>query len=162
MDVPVTGRSGASGSLRRNLKAGPRWESIMMLSACGFRCDLCPAFKQNISGPEDQVALSKGWKKYYDIDMLPDQIICDGCRATLAQGRELPARECETRNCVMERGLDSCGQCEDYLCKRRESLMAGVERISEKHRESISEEEYSLFFEPYESRKNLEELRRNK
>ena len=44
----------------------------MMFSACGFRCDICPAFKDNIARPEDKRAVAAVWKKYFDIEMEPD------------------------------------------------------------------------------------------
>jgi Protein of unknown function (DUF3795) len=132
---------------------------MIMLSACGFRCDLCPALERNVSCREDQEATSSGWKKYYDIDLPPDQIVCGGCRVAPAPGRELPARKCETRDCVTERGLDNCGQCEEYPCERKESLMRDVERTIERHAKSVSPAEYAEFFEPYDARRNFEELR---
>lgn len=134
----------------------------MLLSACGFRCDLCPAFNENVAGKAGQATVSERWRKYWDIDMAPEQIACDGCRSPLNPGRELPARSCETRDCVSKRGLDNCGGCEDYLCRRRENLMRDVERNTEKYVSSISEKEYSKYFEPYDARKHLNKLRDNK
>jgi hypothetical protein len=133
-----------------------------MLSACGFRCDLCPAFNENVSSEADQVATSEGWKKYNDIDMPPEQISCDGYSSPLRSGHELPSRKCETRDCVTKRGLGNCASCEEYLCDRRESNMRDLERAIEKHASSVSEEEYSRFFEPYDARKHLGMLKRGR
>jgi hypothetical protein len=32
-----------------------------IVTRCGFRCDLCPAFHENVGGPEDQKRVSDGW-----------------------------------------------------------------------------------------------------
>jgi Protein of unknown function (DUF3795) len=132
-----------------------------MISACGFRCDLCPAFFKNEMGPEYQAEIAAGWKNYYDIDMAAEKIICDGCRAEIAPGRELPARECKTRDCVADKDLENCAHCDEYPCGHREVTMSGVEKSRDNHVGSISEEERLKFFEPYEARRNFEEIRRS-
>lgn len=132
-----------------------------LISACGFRCDLCPAFVENLTGQSDQRNVAAGWKKFYDIDMVPERIVCNGCREVIAEGRELPARECQTRTCVVKKGLENCGHCEDYPCERLDSVMSNVERTREKFEGSISEEERQKFFEPYQARRNFEEIRMN-
>jgi hypothetical protein len=132
-----------------------------LISACGFRCDLCGAFAGNLAGPGDQRDVAAEWKKFYDIDMAPDRIICDGCRNGVVEGRELPARDCRTRTCVAERELENCGHCEEYPCERLDSVMGDVERTREKFEGSISEEERRKFFEPYRARRNFEEIRMN-
>jgi hypothetical protein len=135
-------------------------ETESMISACGFRCDLCPAFHKNVSGPEHQTAVASGWKKYYDIDMAPEKIICDGCRSEIREGRELPAHKCKTRDCVEAGGLANCGYCDEYPCEHREATMSGVEKSRDAHENSISESERLRFFEPYEARRNFEEIRK--
>jgi hypothetical protein len=135
---------------------------LMMFSACGFQCDICPAFKDNIAGPEVQRVVAAGWKKYFDIEMEPAQIICDGCFSQLVEGRELPARECRTRDCVMGKGLETCADCAEYPCEHRETTMSAVEKARDEHEDSISPEEYEKYFEPYEARKNFEEIRKGR
>jgi hypothetical protein len=50
-----------------------------IISRCGFRCDLCLAFKPNIEkNHQNQQKLSDGWFKYFGFRIPPDQIICDG------------------------------------------------------------------------------------
>jgi hypothetical protein len=131
----------------------------VIISACGFRCDLCPAYFTNITGPADQQATAAGWKRYYDIDMQPETIVCEGCRSVVRPGRELPARECATRDCVSEKRLVNCGRCESYPCERRESLMAELEGVFQRYEAIASRGHREKFFVPCDARKNFEEMR---
>ena len=130
----------------------------MMFSACGFRCDLCPAFKDNIVRPGDQRVVAEGWKRFFDIEMEPARIICDGCFSEFVEGNALPARECRTRDCVTEKGLETCADCAEYPCEHRETTMSSVEKARDKHAGSISAEDHEKYFEPYEARRNLEAI----
>jgi|BarGraNGADG00212_2_1021979.scaffolds.fasta_scaffold57908_2 Protein of unknown function (DUF3795) len=132
----------------------------VMFSACGFRCDVCPAFKDNVVGPEDQRAVAAAWKKYFDIDMEPAQIMCNGCFSELVEGLELPARECKTRDCVTDKGFETCAECEDYPCEHREATMSAVEKARDEHAPSMSPEEREKYFEPYNARKNFDAIRK--
>ncbi len=51
-----------------------------ILTRCGYRCDLCLAYRPNIEEhPENQQALSDGWHKYFGFRIPPAAICCDGC-----------------------------------------------------------------------------------
>lgn len=138
----------------------PRGVGILF-SACGFKCDLCPAFSKNFTGHDYQLKIASGWKKYYDIEMVPETIICDGCHGEIAEGRQLPARDCQTRECVADRLLLHCGECGEYPCEHKESKMSSIETTRDKYRDAISEEEREKFFEPYDARKNFAEIRKS-
>ena len=45
-----------------------------LIARCGYRCDLCPAYWENIHGPEDQQRTSDGWFKYFGFRIPPDEI----------------------------------------------------------------------------------------
>jgi hypothetical protein len=53
-----------------------------ILTRCGFRCDLCLAYKPNIEKhPENKQKLSDGWHKYFGFRIPPDEIYCEDCMA---------------------------------------------------------------------------------
>ena len=80
-----------------------------ILTRCGYRCDLCLAYRPNVGrDPSSQQKLSDGWFTYFGFRIPPEQIVCDGC---LADGTDIRLLDvgCPVRPCVVERGLDTCG-----------------------------------------------------
>ena len=46
-----------------------------ILSRCGYRCDLCLAYRPHIEAyPEDRQRLSDGWFKYFGFRIPPEEI----------------------------------------------------------------------------------------
>jgi hypothetical protein len=120
-------------------------------SRCGFRCDLCPAYRENITGPEHQRRIAEGWRAIYRIkDINPEDVYCDGCHDMRPEAKRVDAR-CKVRPCVLGLGLANCGQCPQYPCPTMKQLpqtRAGVESWSGR---KLTDEEYRLFVQPYES-----------
>jgi hypothetical protein len=77
----------------------------------------------------------------------------------MAQNPRLIDRDCPVRPCVLERGLDNCAQCEDYVCERLEQRLVVVEAVRETTGASIPEDDYQCFIRPYENKRRLEGLR---
>jgi hypothetical protein len=74
-----------------------------VLARCGYRCDLCPAYRENIHGPEAaRQRTSDGWFKYYGFRIPPEQICCDGCRDERPEARHIDAA-CPIRPCAIHR-----------------------------------------------------------
>ena len=88
-----------------------------IIARCGYRCDLCPAYRENIHGADDQQRVSDGWFKYYGFRIPPDQICCDGCLDERPEARRIDA-SCPIRPCVIVRDLNTCAQCSDCGCER--------------------------------------------
>ncbi len=83
-----------------------------ILTRCGYRCDLCLAYKPNVeSNPAHQQKLSDGWYKYFGFRIPPEKVICDGC---MVDDPQLIDHSCPVRPCVIEKGLANCSQCELY------------------------------------------------
>lgn len=40
-----------------------------ILSKCGYRCDLCPAYTGNIGGEEDRMKVSRDWKRLFGFEI---------------------------------------------------------------------------------------------
>lgn len=87
----------------------------MELSMCGYRCDLCKAHPANVRQKDERAELSAMWKKYYDLDIPPEQIVCDGCRCQGAEAQRID-EGCPVRPCVMNKGLHNCSECADWPC----------------------------------------------
>lgn len=53
-----------------------------ILTRCGYRCDLCLAYRPNAErDPANRQILSDGWHRYFGFRIPPEQICCDGCMA---------------------------------------------------------------------------------
>ena len=151
-----------------------------ILTHCGYRCDLCLAYKPNIvQNPANQEKLSEGWHLYFKFRIHALEIYCEGC---MSENPRLIDQSCPVRPCVMEKGLDNCSQCEQYVCEKltqrlvvfedekamsgaevpdgdrrgRVRLYAGGEMIGEWA--EIPEDDYLCFIRPYENKLRLDAI----
>ncbi len=125
-----------------------------VLSRCGYRCDLCLAYRKNIERQDMRSELSDGWHKCFGFRIPADSIMCGGC---FGAGPTLDA-SCPVRPCVVSRGLRNCSQCAEYPCdtfRKREVVFEEVARGKE-----ISSRERELFVLPYENKARLNALRK--
>ncbi len=125
-----------------------------ILTRCGYRCDLCLAYKENINSLEDRERISDGWFKYFGFRVSPENISCDGCMTFDEENPHLIDKNCPVRRCVLEKGFENCSECEDYICENLESRM-----VDRSDFDSINERDHRCFVKPYESRERLEKLR---
>jgi hypothetical protein len=128
-----------------------------ILSRCGFRCDLCLAFRPNVEkDPSNQQKLSDGWYKYFGFRLPPETIICDGC---MSDNPKLIDQSCPVRPCAMEKGFDNCSLCEEYICEKLKGRIVVYEEVKEKVNAEIPGNDRLCFIHPYENRKRLDALR---
>jgi hypothetical protein len=129
-----------------------------ILTHCGYRCDLCLAYKLNIEKhPENRQKLSDGWHKYFGFRLPPSAIYCDGC---MSEDPRLIDQGCPVRPCVIERGLENCAKCGDYDgCERLAQRLVTYEGVKERMVEEIPEDDYERFIRPYENKRRLDALR---
>lgn len=59
------------------------------------------------------------------------------------------------RDCVLEKKIAHCGECDMFPCELMERHLASVESVLKKAREILTGEEYRDFIEPYLSREFL-------
>ena len=126
-----------------------------ILSKCGYRCDLCPAYDPNISELTDKQKISDGWFQYFGFRIFPEDIGCVGC---LNEGKHADV-DCPVRPCVIEKGIEHCACCENFGCEKLKSRMDFAEEKL-KNFPDISEKEHTLFFKPYLSKHRLYNLRK--
>jgi hypothetical protein len=128
-----------------------------ILARCGYRCDLCLAYRPNVEKhPANQQILSDGWRRYFGIDLPAESIICDGC---LSHDGHLIDRACPVRPCATEKGLANCGQCGDYGCERLTQRWVVFEDVQQRMGAAISPEDRARFIAPYENKRRLDALR---
>ena len=127
---------------------------------CGFRCELCPAYKDNITSEEDRQKVSDGWFKYYGFRIAAEEIYCDGC---LAEDCSDPRRidpECEVRACALERGLPNCAHCDYYICEKLSKKIIDPKKIARRAGGSIPNKDFEHFVKPYDGAKILADIRK--
>ncbi len=128
-----------------------------ILTRCGYRCDLCLAYRPNVEqNPANRQILSDGWYQYFGFRLRPEEICCDGC---LADDPKLIDSGCPVRPCVLEKRLDNCAQCEDYICERLTERLVTREEVEHRLGNKIPPEDFQRFIRPYENRRRLAALR---
>lgn len=127
-------------------------------SRCGYRCDLCPAFERNQTGPQDRERVSAGWEKYYNgFHMDPGEIVCAGCPF---EGHHIDGG-CTVRPCANARGCVTCADCSEYgSCDMLNKKLGAIQPIKDRHGNAMPPEDYRLFIAPYEAKVHLEQLRK--
>jgi len=128
-----------------------------VLSRCGYRCDLCLAYRPNIiKNSANRSILSDGWYKYYGFRLLPESICCDGC---MAESPDLIDQECPVRPCVLEKGLDNCSHCEQFACDKLQERLVVYEDVQRRVGAEIPEGDYIAFIWPYENKRRLDVIK---
>lgn len=127
---------------------------------CGYRCELCPAFKDNITSDEDRQRTSDGWFKYYGFRIPAEEIYCDGCSADDSGNPRRIDPECDVRACAKGKDLPNCAHCEDFICEKLSKKIQNPNKIVQRAGGSIPREDFERFVKPYDSAKMLEDIRK--
>lgn len=128
-----------------------------ILTRCGYHCDLCLAYRPNVAAnPTNRQKLSDGWFKYFGFRLPPAQICCDSC---MAENPQLIDKSCPVRPCVLEKGLENCAQCEQYVCEKLTERLVIYEEVRQRVGGEIPQDDYLCFIRPYENKLRLEALR---
>lgn len=89
-------------------------EDPKLFSPCGTYCGICPyllAYKKNDERLKEKLAKNIGIK--------PEQIICEGCNSDKSF---FFCQVCKIRECVNQKGFQSCAECDDYPCENIEKF----------------------------------------
>lgn len=131
-----------------------------VLTRCGYRCDLCLAYKPNIEAhPENRQILSDGWHRYFGFRIPAEKIYCEGC---MEENPQLIDQACPVRPCVIARGLMSCSECRDFGCDKLKERLVDFAEMEKKAGHPIPIEDRQRFIAPYENKKRLDDLRAKK
>ncbi|HEX2954091.1 MAG TPA: DUF3795 domain-containing protein [Bacillota bacterium] len=128
-----------------------------VLAPCGNRCDLCPAFNENVSSLFMKARISQGWEKYFGLCVPPGEVECVGC----SNKGKIVDRHCPVRSCVRKYNVRTCADCSHYPCGKVKPRLNLVEEVLREF-PNISRRDRKLFIQPYDSKKRLTALREEK
>ena len=126
------------------------------MAYCGYRCDICPALRATKSNDTEELAkVAREWKRLYGFNLQPEEVRCAGC---LSEGPRVD-KHCPVRPCCIKKGIRSCGECDDFPCKKIKPRLVSRERIESRIGSALGSDEYHAYVEPHESRQRLERIR---
>ena len=126
-----------------------------ILSKCGYRCDLCPAYTENIKSDAEKSAVSEGWKRLFGFEVPPDEVECAGCHN---KGKHADTG-CPVRPCVIEKGFENCAACPNFECDSLKTRTGFLDDYLKKGGQVISGEDYQRYVLAYEGRQRLLKVR---
>lgn len=98
-----------------------------MIAFCGLICTDCPAYTATQrNDDEERKRIAELWSTD-EWPLKPEDIDCDGCVA-VAERLAKFCRVCEVRQCGLEKKVDNCAYCDQYVC---EKLAKPLERSPE-------------------------------
>ena len=81
------------------------------------------------------------WTKLFKFEFKPEHINCDGCATE--QGRLFGhCTKCAVRLCGMDKKLENCAHCGEYLCDKLNGMLAMISNPAA--RENLAEIRRSL------------------
>jgi hypothetical protein len=126
-----------------------------MVGYCGYKCYLCAARSED---PAIRQKLVDGWRKIFGHQRYTaENVFCEGCKSS----GKIADKECKARPCAIEKGLDSCVQCDEFPCKKVGHLLASREGMfifCRPAAATITREEYELCMRQFVSMPDLVEM----
>jgi hypothetical protein len=123
-----------------------------MIGYCGYSCHLCAARSDD---PTVRQQLVDGWRRIFGHQQYTaDNVRCDGCR----NGARLADTQCQARPCAIERGVESCALCPEFVCKKVGHLLGSREGLlifCRPQTGAVTQEEYDLCMRQFASMPNL-------
>jgi len=133
-----------------------------IISRCGYRCDLCLIYRDNLKGVEDRKRFRDGLLKYYRHHVALEECYCDGCLTDDSQNPVLITADCRVRACAITRGLETCASCDRYPCGILKRRFIDYGKVRQRFGAPIPRAEYLMFIRPYEGQKELDRIRQKK
>lgn len=133
--------------------------SEVIYSKCGMRCDQCLIYRPNVEACDRRDEICKVFRKVWQgFSPDPNVIICDGCSAAEA-GSTLFNPDCQTRQCVLGKGLDHCGYCTQYPCPSFPAEPTQEELIQKIDVQQLWTWEEEQLMQAYTCKKNMDAFR---
>ena len=96
-----------------------------LTAPCGLACFACAIYKDNIS--EEVAAGVSGM-----LGMRQGDVSCGGCRSEKGcsvAGVLAGESGCATKNCVENKGLHNCSECDEFPCENLMPVADGADRF---------------------------------
>jgi hypothetical protein len=93
-----------------------------MLGYCGLDCQKCEAYIATQTNDDTlRQKVADEWAAVYSVPIKKEDINCLGCRG---EGVKVMYCEqmCEVRKCAMEKKVNSCSECSEYVCPKLEEI----------------------------------------
>lgn len=123
-----------------------------MIGYCGYNCRLCAARSDD---PAVRQKMIDGWRKLFGHEnYTAENVKCAGCRGD----GPIADKQCEARPCAMEKGIESCADCDEFPCEKVRHLLGtweGILLFCYPRTASLTEEEYNLCVRQFASMPNL-------
>jgi len=99
-------------------------------SACGLDCPTCECYTAHQSNDSQaKKDIASRWSKMYQAELTEQDIACDGC---MSKGVHFSwCNKCPIRACVVEKGFQSCAECDSFPCSTNEFLYNAVPSAKE-------------------------------
>lgn len=100
-----------------------------MIAFCGLACDNCPIHLATLEKDIDKQAtmravIAEELSRIYGTTPRPEIISdCDGCKAVNAR-LFTGCIDCNIRKCAIQKNLENCACCNDYVCEKLEKHYA--------------------------------------
>lgn len=123
-----------------------------MIGFCGYNCRICAARSDD---PEVRQKVVDGWRKFFGhTHYTAENVKCAGCRGD----GKIADEQCQVRPCAMEKGLNSCVECNDFPCKNVNKLLCTQDGMLYRccsTTDQITEEEFELCMKQFINVPNL-------
>lgn len=129
-----------------------------IIARCGYRCDMCLAYKAD---ENNRKKFKDGLKEYYRYNLKLEYCYCEGCLEE-NENAVLMDKNCKIRLCVLKKGIENCAYCEKYPCSLLKKKLIDGQIVEKKYGKPIPEEEYICFIKPYENKILLNNIRKKK
>ena len=80
-----------------------------LIAPCGLDCFNCELYEENLTEKLKQIIHKK-------LDVPLHEVRCQGCRVQDGKHFHLPKEGCANLDCVKEKGVEICCDCDDFPC----------------------------------------------
>ncbi len=103
-----------------------------MMAYCGLDCDQCDAFIATRNNDDAlRAKVAHEWATLYNAPIKPEHINCTGCRSDGVKTYYCE-QLCKVRQCAMERKLEHCAACQDFICDKLNEILAFAPQLKKR------------------------------
>ncbi len=92
-----------------------------MRAYCGIECLECPVFiATQLNDEKLREETVEKWGEDFGLDLNSEDLVCDGCQSERVF---YFCKTCPFIACCKEKGIENCGECEDYPCEQLDRFL---------------------------------------